>query len=148
MPSFNFEETIVAPRATVFDVIGDHRGYAAITPLRKVVLEREGDPAPNGRGAIRALHSVGPPIREEVTEWSEGSGFAYRVLSGLPVRDHEGRITLTDAPGGTRLDYFLTSEPSIPVAGHAAIQLVKVSVQQLIKAVKKESERRAAAGRQ
>jgi uncharacterized protein YndB with AHSA1/START domain len=47
-----------APPQTVFDVLTDHRGYAEYTPLRRVELEREGDPPPNGVGAIRVLHAV------------------------------------------------------------------------------------------
>ena len=66
MASFTLVREVKAPPQVVFDVLTDHRGYAAITPLRKVELEREGEPAPNGVGAIRALHSVGPPLREEV----------------------------------------------------------------------------------
>ena len=66
MASFTFVRRIAAPPETVFDVLTDHRGYAAITPLRRSELEREGEPAPNGVGAIRVLTAVGPPLREEV----------------------------------------------------------------------------------
>jgi hypothetical protein len=78
MPSLTLTSTVNAPNDVVFDVLTDHRGYARISPLRKSLLEREGDPAPNGVGAIRALYAVGPPIREEVTE--------YLARDGLPAR--------------------------------------------------------------
>jgi hypothetical protein len=51
----------------VFDVLTDHRGHAKMTALRSSTLEHEGEPAPNGVGAIRVLHLIGPPIRERVT---------------------------------------------------------------------------------
>jgi hypothetical protein len=51
-----FDVTIRAPREVVFDVLTDHVGYAAITPVE---LEREGDPAPNGTGAVRVMRPLG-----------------------------------------------------------------------------------------
>ena len=65
MATFTFVRQVAASPETVFDVLTDHRRYAEITPMRKSVLEREGEPAPNGVGAIRVLTSVGPPLREE-----------------------------------------------------------------------------------
>ena len=52
--------------------------------MRKSVLEREGDPAPNGVGAIRVLSSVGPPLREEVIAYQPPTRFSYKLLSGAP----------------------------------------------------------------
>ena len=57
MASFTYQRHIAAPPQTVFDVLTEHDRYAAITPMRKSVLEREGDPAPNGVGAIRVLEA-------------------------------------------------------------------------------------------
>ena len=59
MASFTFEREVAAPPQTVFDVLTDHRRYAAITPMRKSVLECEGEPPPNGVGAIRVLARSG-----------------------------------------------------------------------------------------
>ena len=70
-----------------------------MTPLRKSELEREGEPAPNGVGAIRVLTAVGPPLREEVLTYEEPSRFSYKLLSGLPVRDHVGTVELTPHGG-------------------------------------------------
>ena len=77
MASFTFTREIAAPPETVFDVLTDHRGYAELTPLRKSELEREGEPAPNGVGAIRKLTAVGPPMREEVIAYEAPSRFSY-----------------------------------------------------------------------
>ena len=82
MASFTYRRHIAAPPETVFDVLTEHQRYAAITPMRKSVLEREGDPAPNGVGAIRVLTSVGPPLREEVIAYQPPPRFSYKLLSG------------------------------------------------------------------
>ena len=45
MAGFTRVRSVAAPPEVVFDALADRRGYAAITPLRRVDLEREGDPA-------------------------------------------------------------------------------------------------------
>ncbi len=62
MPSLTLSREIDAPAEVVFETITDHASYSSFTPIRRAELEREGDEAPNGVGAIRALHLLGPPI--------------------------------------------------------------------------------------
>jgi uncharacterized protein YndB with AHSA1/START domain len=143
--SFQFDRTIAAPPQVVFDVLTDHRGYSSITPLRAVELEREGEPAPNGVGAVRVLRLAGPPMREEVVEYEAPRRFAYRMLSGAPVRDHVGTVELSEAPGGTRMVYRVETTPTVPVGGAAVVAVTKRAVGQLVKGIVRESERRAGA---
>lgn len=147
MASFTLQREIAAPPAVVFDVLTDHRGYAEITPIRKVELEREGDPAPNGVGAIRVLRSVGPPLREEVLAYEKPSRFSYTLLSGLPVRNHVGTVELTSNGKGTKVVYAVRTHPTVPVVGAVVVAAVKQGVGQLLNGVAKESEQRATAGR-
>ncbi len=143
MASFTLEKTIAAPPSTVFEVLADHRGYSAISPIRSSTLEREGDPAPNGVGAIRVLKTVGPPLREEIVEFVPGERVVYRLLSGAPLRNHVGTVTLTERVDGTHVSYRIDTTPTIPLVGRAAIPIVKTSVRQLFDGVAKEAERRA-----
>ena len=145
MASFTFERQIAAPPETVFEVLTDHRNYAKITPMRKSVLEREGEPAPNGVGAIRLVFLVGPPLREEVVAYEPPTRFSYTVLSGAPVRDHLGTVELTPHGGGTRVDYVVRMTPTLPVGGAAVIGAVKFGIRRLLSGITAESERRAAA---
>lgn len=145
MASFTLEREIAAPPEVVFDVLVDHRRYAEITPMRKSVLEREGDPAPNGVGAIRVLHSVGPPLREEVLTYEPSTRFSYKLISGAPVRDHVGTVELTPSAGGTRVVYALKTTPTLPLGGAVVVAVVKQAIKQLLSGITKESERRAAA---
>ena len=145
MASFTFERQVAAPPETVFDVLTDHRRYAEITPLRRSVLEREGEPAPNGVGAIRALTSVGPPLREEVVAYEPSTRFSYRVLSGAPIRDHLGTVELSPSEGGTRIVYAVHMTPTAPLGGAAVVGVVKLAIKRLLAGVAAESERRAAA---
>ncbi|HEX5763134.1 MAG TPA: SRPBCC family protein [Solirubrobacterales bacterium] len=144
MASFRLARGVAAPPEVVFDVFTDHRRYAEITPMRRSVLEREGEPAPNGVGAIRALHSVGPPLREEVIAYEPPRRFAYRVLSGIPVRDHVGTVELTADGEGTSVVYAIRTFPTLPVVGRAVFGVTRMAVQRLLDDVAAESERRAA----
>ncbi len=146
MASFTYVREVAAPPETVFEVLTDHRRYADITPLRRSELEREGEPAPNGVGAIRVLSSVGPPLREEVIAYQPSSRFSYKMLSGAPARDHVGTVSLEPAGSGTRITYAVRTTPTLPVGGAAVVGVVKLAIKSLLSGISAESERRAAAG--
>lgn len=145
MASFTYEREIAAPPETVFDVLTDHRRYTDITPLRKATLEREGEPQPNGVGAIRVLTAVGPPMREEVLAYEPSTRFSYKLLSGLPVRDHVGTVELTPSGGGTKVIYAVRTTPTLPLVGAGVLAVLKLGIRQLLGGIATESERRAAA---
>jgi uncharacterized protein YndB with AHSA1/START domain len=146
MASFRYVRQVAAPPEIVFDVLTDHRRYTEITSLRKAELEREGDPAPNGLGAIRVLTVAGPPMREEVIAYERPSRFSYKILSGLPVRDHVGTAELKAVDGGTEITYAVKTTPTLPLAGPVFMAVLKKAIRDLMGGVAKESERRAANG--
>jgi uncharacterized protein YndB with AHSA1/START domain len=145
MASFTLQREVAASPKVVFDVLTDHRGYADITPMRKTELEREGDPAPNGVGAVRVMHSIGPPLREEVLAYEAPIRFSYKLLSGAPVRDHVGTVALTAEGKGTKVTYAVRTTPTLPVGGVAVVAVAKLAVKQLLNGIVAESERRATA---
>lgn len=145
MASFTFVREVKAPPETVFDVLTDHRRYAEMTRLRKSELEREGVPAPNGVGAIRAVSAIGPPLREEVIVYEPPNRFSYKVLSGAPIRDHLGTVLLEPAAAGTKLTYAVKMTPTVPLVGGVVVGVTKLGIRQLLNGVSVEAERRAAA---
>src|SRR5271166_4848327 len=60
-----------------------------------------GHSPPNGVGAVRRLEALGPAIVEEIISYQRPSGYAYKLVSGAPVRDHVGTIELREAGTGT-----------------------------------------------
>ena len=144
MASFTYEREVAASPETIFEVLTDHRRYPEYTPLRKARLEREGAEAPNGLGAIRALTSLGPPLREEVIAYEPPVRFAYKLLSGAPLRDHVGTVEISaGADGRSRVVYALRTTPTVPLAGPLVVLVVKQAIRSLLDGVVKESERRA-----
>lgn len=146
MASFTLWASIAAPVDVVFDVLTDHRAQAGITALRSSTLEREGEPAPNGVGAVRVLRLVGPPIREQVTAFERPRLFAYKLLSGAPVRSHTATVELTQHGMRTTLNYEVESIPRISVPDAIWSALVRPVINHLLKGVVKQAERRTATG--
>ena len=144
MADFTLTRRIAAAPDVVFDTITDHRRYSDYTPIRRAELEREGDEEPNGKGAIRALHLAGPPMRERVVAFERPHLFTYELLSGLPVRDHVGTVTLDARDGGTLMTYRIETTPTIPLSGPVVVGGMKVAIGRLMAAVAKEAESRPA----
>ena len=131
---------IAAPASVVFGTITDHASYGDFTPLRRAVLEQPGEEAPNGTGAIRALHLAGPPIRERVIAYEEPRLFSYEVLSGVPVRKQVGTVTLTErGPGACTMDYAIEIEPLIPLSGPVVGAITKAAKGRLLDAAAKDA---------
>ena len=115
MIDLTLTRTTTAPIETVFDALTDHRAIAdTVWAVRRSTLDREGTPAPNGVGAIRRLEAVGPPIVEEIIDYQRPTRYAYKMLSGAPVRDHVGTVELREAGTGTAVSWHLRSTPKIP----------------------------------
>lgn len=146
MASFKLRRSIAAPIEVVFDVLTDHRGTADISVFRSSTLEREGEPPPNGVGAIRVLRLAGPPIREQVTIFDPPTLFGYRLLSGIPARSHTARVELTQGDDThTSLTYRVDSLPKLPMPAAAWSAIVRPGISHLLNGIVKESERRARA---
>lgn len=115
MIEFTLKRTTTAPIEAVFDSLTDHRGIATYVKVaRRSTLDREGTPAPNGVGAVRRIEAIGPAFVEEIVDYERPTRYAYKMLSGAPVRDHVGTVTLRPAAGGTEVSWHLTSKPKIP----------------------------------
>jgi uncharacterized protein YndB with AHSA1/START domain len=143
MATMDFSRNVAAPPETVWEVVADLRGMSDYTKFRKVELEREGDPPPNGVGAIRVLHLVGPPVREEIIAFDPPRRFSYRMLSGAPVKDHVGTIELSPSGSGTRMSYVVETTPTIPLVGGGLVAFLRRVIEDIAAGIAAEAERRA-----
>ena len=117
MSRYSFTHVVPASPEQAWAVVADHEGMATwLPPVRKVVLESEGAPDRNGVGAVRALHVVGPAIRERVTAFEPGQRLAYVALSGVPAKDYKGEILLRASGSGTVLTWTIEFRPLVPGA--------------------------------
>jgi uncharacterized protein YndB with AHSA1/START domain len=144
MIEFTLTRTTTAPIETVFDALTNHRGIADyVWAVRRSTLDREGTPAPNGVGAIRRIEAVGPPIVEEIIDYQRPIRYAYKMLSGAPVRDHVGTVELREAGTGTEVSWHLRSTPKIPGANWLLSAVLHRVIGELLKGAVKAAEDRA-----
>lgn len=130
----------LAPLQTTWSVLADQAGMAAWAPARKVMLERPGDPPPNGMGAIRVLSRPPLKVREQITGVQPPVRLAYRLLSGLPVRDYVGETILSGRDGATDIVWTVTLTPRFP----GVTFLMRLMIRALVNGLVKQSQRTAA----
>src|SRR3954454_18964987 len=102
--SYEVTEVSSAPPDKVFALLADGAGWSkwAGAMIVRSWWEREGDPAPGGVGAIRALGLGRIGSREEIVAYAPPHHLDYTILSGLPVRGYRADVRLTPEGGGTR----------------------------------------------
>jgi uncharacterized protein YndB with AHSA1/START domain len=140
--SYTFTHEVPVPPDAVWDVVADHPGIARWTLFRRVVMEAGGRTDPHGVGAVRALHLIGPPIREEITAFEPGRRLEYRLLSGLPARDYTGEVLLEPTGTGTRIRWTIRFTPAFPGAQIP----VSSGVRYIARSLAQEVKRRAGNG--
>ncbi|ORB73445.1 SRPBCC family protein [Mycobacterium scrofulaceum] len=143
MIEFTLTRTSTAPIETVFDAMTDHRGIADyMWAIRRSTLDREGTPAPNGVGAIRRLAAFGPPFVEEIIEYERPTGYAYKMLSGAPTRNHIGTIRLRETEMGTEVSWHLRTTLKVPGVDRLMLPVLKKVIDELLKGGIAAAERR------
>lgn len=123
MRQIDLHISIAAPVQRVWDQLTDHVSWQDWAGVKEVVLRQEGDPAPNGLGAIRVVRDRGLAVEEEVIAFEPPKRMVYRMVAGAPVRDYVGEVTLDPVDGGeggaasTRVHWKVTYRPLIPGTG-------------------------------
>jgi len=139
---FVIRRIVDAKPETVFDVFTDHRGYADLVRIiRSSELEREGQPAPNGVGAIRRLHMPGATVREQVTAYDRPASYSYKMLDGAPLHDYASTVTFTSTNGGTAVAYSVSEEPAVPAGKHIVDDVVKKFIRTFVDKASAQAER-------
>jgi len=109
-----------ASRAAVYDLLVDSASWPEWSAIDEVTLERPGDASRDGVGAIRVNRRGRTVGRDEIVDVVPNTSFRYRTLSGVPVRDYLGEVTLADAPGGgTTVTWHSSFLPKYPGTGWA-----------------------------
>ena len=106
-----------ATPASLWALLEDVTTWTTWAPFEAAVLERSGDDDPHGVGAIRRFERGRFATREEVTEYVPDTRLAYRLLSGLPLRDYEAHIDLERHHERTDVIWSATFEARIPGTG-------------------------------
>jgi uncharacterized protein YndB with AHSA1/START domain len=132
MPEFRLQGTVAAPPEAVWRVFTDHAGYTQWAGVKEVVLRQQGDPPPNGLGAIRVMRSGGIAIEEEITAFDPPKYLAYRMVGGIPVKNYEAEVRLDPSDSGTRLTWHVRFDARIPFTGRLMARLIKAGLQDVL----------------
>lgn len=115
--AFEVRATSQAPVEVVWPLIGEAARWKEWSFLTRSGLDREGEPAPDGVGAIRRFTTLGMGSREEVVSWEPPHHLGYVILSGFPVRNYRGDVVLTADGGRTTLTWSSSFDTKIPGTG-------------------------------
>jgi uncharacterized protein YndB with AHSA1/START domain len=120
MRSVHVTRTIPAPPDEVFDRLADHANYDRFRAIHGSELIREGDPAPNGLGALRRIKVRPLVFEEEITTYERPTRLDYLIVKlNVPFKHDGGSITLTPEGHATRVDWRSSFSVPIPVVGGA-----------------------------
>jgi Polyketide cyclase / dehydrase and lipid transport len=110
-----------APVTEVWPLIGEAHRWKDWSFLTRSQLVGQGDPPPDGVGAVRRFTRYGIGSREQVVAWEPPRHLAYTILSGFPVRHYRADVTLTPEGGGTLIRWSATFDPKIPGTGRLMV---------------------------
>jgi uncharacterized protein YndB with AHSA1/START domain len=118
MRSVHVTRTIPAPAEKVFDLLADHANYDRFRAINGSKLLREGEPAPNGVGALREIKVRPLTFEEEITAYERPSRLDYLIVKlNAPMEHHGGTITLSEGSGATTVDWRSSFTVPTPVVG-------------------------------
>jgi uncharacterized protein YndB with AHSA1/START domain len=109
-------QTAASPEI-VFDLLADGSTWPSWSPIESVELERPGSPTREGVGAIRRNRRGRVTGRDELIEVVPPRRFAYRSLSGVPVRDYVGEVDVEPTATGASIRWRASFFPKVPGMG-------------------------------
>ncbi len=105
-----------APIETVWPFIGEARRWKEWAFLDRSEVIEEGEPTPDGVGALRRFSKFGIGSRERVVAWEPPRHLGYVIVKGFPVRNYRADVTCTPDGPGTVVSWVATFDPH--GAGH------------------------------
>lgn len=107
-----------APADAVYALLADGSSWPTWSPIESFELEQQGDPPPEGVGAIRLFRLGRTTGHDQILELVANRRLEYSSRSTLPVRDYIGEVTLFDGPGGgTTIQWHSSFFPKTPGTG-------------------------------
>ena len=125
METMTVERVIDAPIEDVFAWLTTTTNYTCSPLVLRCRLDRRGEAAPYGVGAIRDHLWVIGWFRERITVYDPPYATEYVVERSLPPSRHElGRMTFTETEGDTLVRWTTRAEIPLPLIGAALTRLL------------------------
>jgi hypothetical protein len=97
--------------ATVYEIAADSSGYPDWSAIGSFEEVRQGTDSRYGVGSERIYRTGIFTIREDVVAADKDRYIAYRLLSGFPLKDYLGEITIAPEGERTRIDWYSSFIP-------------------------------------
>ncbi|MFC9239822.1 SRPBCC family protein [Streptomyces decoyicus] len=118
METMTVERTVDAPIDEVFAWLTTTTNYSRSPLVLRCRLTRRGEAAPYGVGAVRSHLWLIGWLRERIIRYDPPYATEYVVDRSLPPSRHElGRMTFTEAGGGTLVNWTTRAEMRAPLIG-------------------------------
>ncbi|MEN8232099.1 MAG: SRPBCC family protein [Thermodesulfobacteriota bacterium] len=135
MTVYSFRREVNLPIEKVWSLLGDFT--KAPSPEIKVVVEKEGDMDTNGVGTIRKITIGKVCVREILDSANPPYTFTYRILSGAPIKEYQGKVRLERRESSTIIHWHADLIPKIPLTGWVCSKVASEAQHSLIDAVEK-----------
>lgn len=110
--------TSPASPEAVWALLADATTWPSWSSFDDAEIERPGDDEPQGIGTLRRFRRGRVKTRERIVAFEPPVHVAYTLLSGLPLRDYRGDVTLTPTgTGGTDIHWQSEYRLKIPGTG-------------------------------
>ena len=140
--SYDVRVTTTAGVDVLWPLVGEAerwKDWAGFTSSR---LLEEGEPAPDGVGALRRF-AVGPGAsRERVLAWEPPRHLAYTIERGYPVRNYRSDVELAALNGGgTAIRWHGAFDAKIPGSGRVMQAITRAMMARFAKRLVRYAER-------
>jgi uncharacterized protein YndB with AHSA1/START domain len=145
-PRIDVHATSTAPPERVWALLADATTWPSWSTFDAAEIEQPGPDHPQGVGAVRRFRRGRIRSRERILVFDPPRHVAYSLLSGLPLRDYRGDVTLTPtATGGTEITWQSRYRLKIPFTGRRVERELGGFIRETADALARAAERAEAA---
>jgi hypothetical protein len=129
-----------APVEAVWPLIGEADRWKEWSFLDRSGRLEDGNPVPDGVGAVRRFTSHGIGSTEEVVAYEPPHHLGYAIVKGFPVRHYRADVTCEHDGTGTAITWAATFDEMVPGTGRLMVVVLTRLLQRFATAAARFAE--------